>query len=171
MNVKGIAINLVNQLRPVVKTAAKVVKKNPLLFGAGALGLYVGYKVADSFKKQESNVEDTELPKIEPKGIISTKKPVTVLDLIEQYIKNKNKTKLERLRDFWVIFVPHPINPAQNPSVNQDKYRDFIKEILEIQQKNRNHILELESHKIPENLTKEERIALITENGGPGLIC
>lgn len=171
MKVKGIASNLVNQLKPVVKTAAKVVKKNPLLFGAGALGLYVGYKVADSFKKQESNVEDKELPKIEPKGIISTKKPVTVQDLIDQYIKNRNKTKLERLKDFLVILIPRPIYPAQNQSVDQDKYRDFIKEILEIQQKNRNHILELESHKIPENLTREERIALIRENGGPGLIC
>lgn len=175
MKISTIAQKVVNQVKPAVKTAVKAVKKNPLLFGAGALGLYLGYKVVDSFKKSNTDTgvippkesEKEVKPKIEPKGIISDKKPVTIKDLIDQYMKNRNKTKVERLKDFMVIFIPRPINPTKNPYVDQDKYNDFIKQLIEIENQNKKY--NFDDCKIPENLTREERIAYIEEHGGPGL--
>ncbi len=177
-----------------INKVAQVTKKSrtPLILSAG-LGLYLGYKIADLFTKPETNtgiipenkkdVNDYRFD-AKPRGIIhqdpltikdlidkhNKKYPahpgiVTINDLIEQLIKNKDKTKLDKLKDFLVIFVPRPINPAQNPYVNQDKYSDFVKEIAQNQEKNYN----FDAHKIPTNLTAEERMEYLREHGGPGL--
>lgn len=188
---KGIkeAPNFINKVAQVTKKS-----RTPLILGAG-VGLYLGYKIADYFSKSETNTgvipeskKDINDYKCDakPRGIIN-KRPVTIKDLIDKYNKdkkypahpgiitindlidqlnkNRDKTKLDRLKDFLVIFVPRPINPAQNPLVNKDKYSDFVKEMAKIEGKN----YDFDAHRIPTNLTSEERMEYLQEHGGPGL--
>ena len=188
---KGIknAPNFVNKVAFVAKKS-----RTPLILGAG-VGLYLGYKIADLFTKSEVNTgiipeskKDINDYKCDakPRGIINQqsltikdlidkynkdkKYPahpgiITINDLIDQLNNNRDKTKLDRLKDFLVILVPKPINPVQNPFVNQDKYSDFIKEMAKIEGKN----YDFDAHRIPANLTAEERMEYLQEHGGPGL--
>ena len=154
-----------NFVKKVVNTAKK--SRTPMLLGAG-IGLYLGYKIADYFtNKSNSGIIPEKEPRcnVKPRGIITDKKPLTIKDLIDEYIKNQNKTKLDRLKDFIVIILPRPNNPAQNPFINHGKYEDFVKQLAEIQQNGKNYDLK----RIPENLTEKERMDYIQEHGGPGL--
>ena len=253
MKISTIGQKLVNQVKPVVNTAAKAVKKNPLLFGAGALGLYLGYKLVDTFTKSDTNTgiipekneercfvrpenpglipekkeercfvrpenpglipekkEERRFVRPENPGIIpekkeercfvrpkkpgiipsfdekqrkpygiitiqdlidayieKQKKPVTIQDLIDAYIEKQKNNKGKKIKDI-LVYKPNPINPADNPYVDKDKYDNFMKKLEEIRKEH--NFADLDKHRIPENLTPEERIEYFREHGGPGLI-